>query len=155
MSFGFASQQWLLKRNCNLSPAQLAACFLALSSISMSIAVFFAVQGAWPIMVFAVVEVLALTIAFFAYGRHAGDYERIEVNPAQVTVETMDANQVHCRQLTRSWLRVEYRGGRCELVRLVSGRQSLAVGRFVPDEDRVRLASELRRTIAAADALAH
>ena len=117
----------------------------------MSIAVFFAVQGAWPIIVFAVIEVLALTIAYFAYGRHAGDYERIEVNPAQVMVETMDANHRYCRQLSRTWLRVEYQGGGRELVRLVSGRQSLTVGRFVPGEARNRLATELRRGIAAAD----
>jgi uncharacterized membrane protein len=150
--FDVASQQWMLKRNCCLSPRQLAAYFVALSSISLAIAVLFALQGAWPIIVFAGVEALGLSIAFFAYGRHAGDYERIEVGPAKVTVETMDANRVQRRQLTLSWLRVEYRGGASELVRLVSGRQSLAVGRFMPDNQRKRLATELRATIAAANA---
>lgn len=145
-----ASQQWMLKRNCCLSPGQLAACFATLGLFSMFVAVFFAMQGAWPVIVFSAIEIVALSVAFVAYGRHAGDYERIEVSPAEVLVETMDASLVRRRQLTARWLKVEYQGGKSELVRLVSGRQSLMVGRFMPDDQRGKLARELRVSIAAA-----
>lgn len=140
--------QWLLKRNCALSPGQLGACFLFLGLVSIGIATAFAAQGAWPVVPFACIEVAALAAAFLVHGRHAGDYERIVVDREGVLVEMASADNVRRRAFQPSWIRVEYQGGRRELIRLVSGREAMSIGRFVPDDSRGRLARELRSTLA-------
>lgn len=79
--------RWLLKRNCALSPRQLACCFGALAAVTTSIALAFAMQGAWLTLPFALVESAALAVAYVVYARHAGDYERIVVEPGRLVVE--------------------------------------------------------------------
>jgi uncharacterized membrane protein len=147
----FASQQWLLKRNCSLSPSQLAGCFGLLSLVSFSIACACAAQGAWPVVVFSCIEVAALVVAFLVYARHAGDYEKIVLEPKRLTIETMSGNEVCRRELTASWLRVELPDERRGLVRLVQGAQTLAVGRFLPEHERLEFARELRASLARAN----
>lgn len=142
-----APQQWLLRSNCSLSPAQLAACFFVLGGVSLVIAGVFALLGAWPVIVFSCVEVLALVIAFFVYGRHAGDYERILMDPARVIVESVSANRLERRELMSRRLQVEYEDRK--LIQLVQGGQSLSIGRYVACDQRQQLADELRLTLAA------
>ena len=142
-----APQQWLLKRNCSLSPAQLAGCFCALAAISMIIAVLFAANGAWPIMVFSFVEILALTLAFLVYGRHAADYERIVVDECGVVIETVCADRMQRVRLRPAWLKIEYEEQKRDLIRLAQGGQSLFVGKYVAQEQRKQLADELRSSL--------
>lgn len=70
-------QEWLFKRNCSLAPRQLAVIFGSLAAVSLSIATVFAARGAWMVLPFACIEVMALGAAFVVYARHAADYERI------------------------------------------------------------------------------
>ncbi len=139
-----APQQWLLKRNCSLSPAQLAACFSALGCISLLIAAVFAANGAWPIVVFSGLEILALALAFFFYGRHAADYERIFFDGSGVVVETVCADRLQRVRLGTAWLKIDYQEHKRELIRLAQGGQCLFVGRYVAQEQRKQLAEELR-----------
>lgn len=145
---GDGRKQWVLRRNCVLSPRQLGAWFGGLALVSVGVATAFAVNGAWPVVPFAFVEVAALVIAFIVYSRHAADYERIVLANDRVLIETVSADSVSRRELLRSRLRVEYEGGRADLVRLVCDAQTLPVGRFVPTERRGELARELRSSLA-------
>ncbi|HMS81133.1 MAG TPA: DUF2244 domain-containing protein, partial [Burkholderiaceae bacterium] len=81
-------QEWLLKRNCSLAPRQLAVIFGGLALVSLSIATLFAARGAWLVLPFACIEVLALGTAFVVYARHATDYERIVLCRDCLLVET-------------------------------------------------------------------
>jgi uncharacterized membrane protein len=144
-----AREQWMLKRNCAMSPAQLAACFSVLGLVSVLIAGVWAMQGAWPIIVFALVEWLALAVAFVAYGRHAGDYERIVLSSDRILIERASAHRLQRSELNPGWLRVEYQEGQRGPVRLVQGDKALTVGRFLVQEQRRRLAKELRLSLAA------
>ncbi len=139
--------QWVLKRNCALSPRQLATCFAALATASLVIAIAFATHGAWPVIPYACVEVAALAAAFVFYGRHAADFERIVLERDRLVVERAHGPQLQRTELSAAWLRVEYDGTRRDLIRLVAGREALSVGRFVPDECRARLAQELRASL--------
>lgn len=55
-----------------MSPAGLAMAFAALAALTLAIGVGFAMVGAWLVLPFAGLEVLALATAFFAYARRAG-----------------------------------------------------------------------------------
>ena len=132
------SQEWLLKRNCSLSPAQLALWFGCLAFLSLGISLVFAAIGAWMVVPFAIIEVTVLGVAFFVFGRHAADYERIVAGPGKILVEQQ-----------APWFRVEYSGKPRDLIQVVGPGQTLPVGRFVPSSIRSRLAMELRRAFAA------
>jgi uncharacterized membrane protein len=55
--------------NCSLSPAGLGLIFLSLAAVVLAIGIGFAVIGAWPVLPFAGLEVLALGAAYLAYAR--------------------------------------------------------------------------------------
>jgi len=140
-------QEWLLKRNCSLAPRQLATIFGALATVSLSIAIFFATWGAWMVLPFACIEVLALGVAFVWYARHAADYERIVVCRDRLLVETCRGDRLRQEQCAPAWTRVEYSGTRRELIGLVAAGRRIEVGRFVPESDRFDLARQLRSTL--------
>lgn len=112
----------------------------------MGIAAVLASRGAWPVIPFACVEVVALAIAFVVHGRHAGDFERVVLQGSRLLVETVSGERVRRRELQSGWIRVEH-GGRRELIRLVAGGEALAIGRFVPDDRREELAREMRSVL--------
>ncbi len=141
-------QQWMLPRNCALTPRQLAGWFATLGTVSMAIAAVFAVQGAWLVVPFACIELSALGVAFVVYARHAADCERILVAPGRLVVERVVGNTVERIECEPGWVRVEYAGTRRSAVRLVAGRQRIEVGRFVPEHKRKELAQELRESLA-------
>ncbi|MFM1987055.1 MAG: hypothetical protein RJA99_12 [Pseudomonadota bacterium] len=137
-------QEWLLKRNCSLAPRQLAAIFGALAAVSLSIAAVFATRGAWLVLPFACIEVLALGAAFVVYARHAADYERIVLCRDCLLVETCRGDRLRREQCAPAWTRVEYSGTRRELIGLVVAGRRIEVGRYVPESERRDLAAQLR-----------
>lgn len=141
-------QQWVLRRNCALTPGQLAAWFGVLGAVSMGIAAVFALQGAWVVVPFTCAELTALALAFVFYARHAADYERILVSPESLLVERVVGDAVDRIECQPSWVRVEYAGRPRSPVRLVTARQQVEVGRFVPEGRRRELAQELRESLA-------
>lgn len=68
--------QWLLKRNCSVTPAQLVRLFASLCVVSLGIATLFWFQGATLVMPFAWLELVAVGLAFMVYARHARDGEK-------------------------------------------------------------------------------
>lgn len=137
-------QEWLLKRNCSLAPGQLAVLFGSLAMVSLAIGAAFAVRGAWLVLPFACIEVLALGAAFVVYARHATDYERIVLRRDCLLVETCRATRLQREQCSPSGARIEYSGTRRELIGLVAAGRRIEVGRFVPESERPRLAKQLR-----------
>ncbi len=142
------SHLWTLRRNCMLSPRQLAVWFVSISTVSLGIAASFAAFGAWLIVPFAVLEVSVLGIAFFCYARHAADYERIEVGPGRLRVEAGHGARVRVEEVSPPWVRVDYRERLGGPIVLVAGRQKFAVGRYVPDHRKGALADELRGALS-------
>lgn len=140
-------QQWLISRNCALTPRQLGWWFGTLAVLSVALAGAFAAQGAWLVIPFTGVELLALVAAFVAYGRHAGDYERIVVAPDRIVVERCSGGQVARQEVEPGWARFEYEGGRRGVIRLVAGRTKVPIGSFLPEQSRERLVRELRASL--------
>ena len=138
---------WMLKRNCALSPKQLAYCFCGLGLLSFLVASFFASQGVWMVFPFTCLEVTVLGVAFFVYARHAADYEKIIFSPGRLVVERALGKGLDRVELEPAWLRVEYGGPQDSSVTLVAAGARLAVGRYVPAAQRVEFARELRETL--------
>ena len=143
------AHQWVLKRNCALTPRQLGGWFGSLALVSLLLAAMFAVRGAWLVFPFTLIEIGALGFAFVWWSRHAGDYERIVIRADSFYVETSSGERLRRVEHRPAWARVEYDGARREPIRIVAGDVSIDVGSFVPDDRRAALAKELRGVLAS------
>jgi uncharacterized membrane protein len=136
-----------LKRNCSISPQALARILILLAAVSLGIGIGFALQGAWMILPFAGVEVIALAAAFVLHARHAADYERISADRERVWVEVRDGEGTRVCQLERRWLRVDE--GSDGRVALAARGTEVEIGRHMDAARRHELAAALRRRLAA------
>ena len=139
---------WLIRRNCALSPGQLAAWLCCVSSVSLSIALLFAFFGAWVVLPFSLLEILVITAAYFYYGRHAGDFERIEARSGKLIVEWVDGLHSGREEPQASAVRIDFDGSWRSAVYLVFHGKKVAVGRFVPHHERLQFVTELRQALS-------
>jgi len=143
--------QWVLKRNCSITPRQLGAVYLSLCLLAMAISAGFWWQGAPLVTVFAGLELVCVGFALLAYARHAGDREVLTLAGRSLAVEQRDGNRVARADFAAEWLAVEPAAGQGSLVELSGRGQMVRVGRFLRPEVRGAFAQELRRAVRAAD----
>jgi uncharacterized membrane protein len=141
---GRDSVQWLLRRNCSVTPVQLGFVYLSLCLASLGIAAFFWAQGIRAVMLFAWLELMALGFAFVVYARHARDGEKILLQGGQLVIELESGGRTQRAEFNREWVRVEPKNGDGSLIEVSGQGQSVRVGRHVRPELRPELAREIR-----------
>lgn len=134
---------WILRRNCSVTPVQLGFSFALLSGLSLLVAIFFWFMGAVLVLPFAALELGALAAAFVVFARHATDGERISVRQGRLVVELESAGKIQRCEFDPEWVRVEPPGGH-ELIEVRGGGRSVRVGRFIRPDLRPELAREIR-----------
>ena len=147
--------QWLLRRNCSMTPTQFVAFYLSLCAWSLAIAGASWLQGATLVVPFAGIELLAVGIALVVYAGHATDRERMILSPGRLTVECTLGRRTDKVEFAPAWVRVEPERGERSLIELSGQGKRISIGRFVRPDSRRALADELRsalRRCAAAPA---
>ena len=139
--------EWLLKRNCSLSPRQLAIAYAVLCVSSFSVAAMFTLQGAWIVLAFALLEMVAVALAFLHYARHATDHEHIALIDGCLLVESIEAGQVRQTRLDPHWSRIDPPNRTQDLINLEAKGVKIEVGRHVTAAKRRQVAQELRREL--------
>src|SRR3569833_2657349 len=86
-------RNWVFKRNCSISPRQLAMVYALISLTSLLVAIVSTLRGAWFVLGFSVVELVAVGWAFLHYARHASDREQIAFVNHLLSVELMRAGR--------------------------------------------------------------
>ena len=142
-----SSVQWLLRRNCSMTPTQLVAFYLSLCAWSLAIAGAFWWSGATLVMPFAGIEILAVGAALLVYARHTGDRERMILTPGRLSVECTLGRRTDQVDFAPAWVRVEPAHGDRSLIELSGEGKRIAIGRFVRPELRRALADELRSAL--------
>lgn len=138
------------RRNCSLAPRPLCAFFLALASVSFVIALawgFFA--GAWPVVPFAGLEVVALGAALVWHARRVGEFERFSIQDGLLVVEVAERNRLQRYEFNPRWARVAIAAGMDIKLTLCSHGRELEIGRHLDSTRRRWLAAELRRVLTA------
>ena len=138
-------------RNCSLAPRSLCALFLALASVSFVIALawgFF--TGAWPVIPFAGLEVVALGAALVWHARRVGEFERFSMQDGLLVVEVAERNRLQRYEFNPRWARVAIATGMDTRLTLRSHGRELEIGRHLDGMRRRWLAAELRRVLTAA-----
>jgi uncharacterized membrane protein len=141
---------WELKRNCSLSPYQLLGLFASLAGVSMAVALAWAWHGNWPILPFAILECLALGLAFMFYCRHAQDRERVVVTPGGLQVNVHSGSKVVRLSFSRIGLRVVFDEA-TGLIAIQSQGQESYIGRFLTRPQRKQFVKDLRLALKQQD----
>jgi len=141
---------WFLKRNCSVTPTQLAWLYASICVVSLGIASFFWMQGAKLVLPFAWLELAAVGIAFLVYARHATDGEKISLQGPRLVVELENAGRLERAEFHREWVRIEPKIGDRSLIEVSGQGCSVEVGRYVRPELRSALARELRMALRSA-----
>jgi uncharacterized membrane protein len=148
---------WLIKRNCSAGPRQLAVVFGSLVAVSFAFGLGFAAFGLWMVLPFVGIELIAVGAAFFCYGRHAADFERIAIAPHILSVEHVEGAHTHRWQFDPrvSHVLVESRGsrwGKRVRVFLMAPATKLELGRYLLDQRRLQLGHEINGALMRARA---
>lgn len=143
---------WLLRRNCSLSPGQLLAVYASLCLVSLVIGASFWMYGATLVIPFAGLEMAAFGLALWFYARHAADSERISLHGSSLVVELESGGRVSRTEFNREWVRVEPGADERSLIELSGQGRSISIGRFIRPELRAALAREIRLALRGASA---
>jgi uncharacterized membrane protein len=144
--------QWVLRRNCSITPHQLVAVYLSLCAVSLLIGGAFWWQGATYVLAFAGVELLLVGAALVVYARHAADRDTVTLAERDLEVERHFGRQVERAAFRAEWVCVEPAQAQGSLVELAGQGRRVQVGRFLRPEHRAALAQELRRALRRAQA---
>lgn len=138
---------WVLKRNCSMSPKQVLAVYASLCVISLAVAACFWFLGARLVMPFAWAELLLLGGMLLLYARHADDAEHLALQTGRLTVEWRGGGRIERAEFLPEWVRIELRNDERSLIELSDRGRVFEVGRFIRPELRRALAEELRAAV--------
>ncbi|MBC7416274.1 MAG: DUF2244 domain-containing protein [Herminiimonas sp.] len=140
-------REWTLKRNCSISPRQLLLAYCALCGVSLAIASFFTWRGAWYVLAFAVMEMLAVGIAFLLFARHATDREVIALDGDWLRIELIEAERSRTFRLDPRATRIEIPAAHYRLIAVEQHGTRVEIGRFLTAFKRQQFARELRSAL--------
>lgn len=144
--------QWVLRRNCSITPRQLIAVYLSLCAVSLVIGAAFWWHGATYVLAFAGAELLLVGIALLVYARHAADRDTVTLADRDLEVERHYGRQVERAAFRAEWVCVEPAQAQGSLVEVAGQGRRMHIGRFLRPELRAALAQELRRALRRAQA---
>jgi len=152
---GGRTRTWVLRPNQSLTWRQAKLFFGVALAVSLGVAISFASLGFWPVLPFAGAELTLLGAALY-YCQCRGQYvEVISLQGNRIAVEKGRCTPEERWVFELAWVQVRlqparFSGHPSRLVLRSHGRQ-VTVGAFLVEEERRRVARELRVALAAAD----
>ena len=140
-------REWDLKRNCSIAPRQLANFYAGMCVTSLLVAAVCTLRGAWFVLLFATLEMLAVGIAFLIYARHASDREHIAMQDDCLLVELIQAQEIRQYKLELRSIRILGQASRGELIGLEAEGVRVEVGRFLTEWRRREFMRELKQEL--------
>jgi uncharacterized membrane protein len=140
-------RDWMMKRNCSVSPRQFVGFYVSLALVSMAIATSLFLNGAWLVLPFTGIELTVVGVAFVIYARHAVDFERIRLYQNRLLIEQMNAAELTQFEFNPRWVRVETGATPREPLTIVSRGQSVRIGQHLAQHRRKQFAAELQASI--------
>jgi uncharacterized membrane protein len=139
------------RRNNSLSSSGRYFVLGSLVLVSLTISLGFVVHGAWPVLPFWGLEMVALYLAFRQVERHAQDFERISIRGDRVLIEKNEARRLTSYEFNRCWARLvvqPHAGGGHVKVALQSHGREVEFGRHLTDDQRLEVARTLRQELS-------
>lgn len=124
--------------------------FLAwMSVVSLSIAAWFAWQGAWMVFPFAGIELTALAVALYLVSNRCMDKEVVSIDEETVEISKGRRQQESTTLLQRHWAQVHLEaadhGWYPSRLMIRSHGKGTEIGCFLDEDEREQLAGKLKR----------
>lgn len=142
--------EFYLKRNCSISPIQLAIIFILLGLISILIGFIFYTFGAVLILPFSFLEVFALVTAYFYNALHANDFERLTVSNKNIYFESKFGLKYREEYFLKSLARV-LPSEHNNLINLSQGQRNIHFGKHIHTSLRSLLEIEIKQALKTED----
>ena len=127
--------------------------YLGMVTVSFGIAIFFATNGAWPVLPFAGLEMLVLAVALYITARRCARWEMISIDADSIHIYRSPSKYSPSVSFRRAWAKIELQPGEKSryLPRLLirSHGRSVEVGRCLNESERKHLAHELASALSA------
>ena len=136
-----------MRRNCAIAPRQLGFFYAILCATSFAVAIGFTLRGAWFVLLFAVLEMSAVAIAFLIYARHATDREHIAMLDDYLLVELIQAQEVRQFKLDLRSIRIAVQETNKGLINIEALGTRVEVGQFLTEWKRREFVLELRQEL--------
>ena len=140
------------RRNNSLSRRARWTVFATLAGVSLTLAMGFALAGAWLVLPYSCIELAVLAGAFAYIERRSGDFERLTVLEDRVVAERSIGGRRECCEWNRRWLTVRMtpaRPGGVERIALCGAGVEWEFGATLPEAERGAVAQALQRIVAA------
>jgi uncharacterized membrane protein len=149
----------IARHNNSLTPKAGVKLLLALAGIVLVVGFGFARIGAWLVLPFAGLEIVAFAYAFHYIYLHSGDFESITIENDSVVVEKRNYKEVTTTVFQRHWAQVSLREvasvggiiGKSGLFIRSHGKEVEFGKNFMNDEQRALLARELKQKLKNID----
>jgi len=139
----------IARPNSSLTTEGALKVLAAMTVLALLVALAFVKRGAWLVLPFAGLELIAFAVAFYYVRLHANDFESITIDAEQVVVEKQ-ARQVSTKTIfPRYWAQVDVKpqpGGKTVLVISSHGKEAY-FGEFVDEAQCLSLLKELKQKL--------
>ena len=145
-----ANFEIVARPNSSLTPECKVLAVAAIGIISLIIAVFFAFMGAWVVLPFAGLELIAVGYAFYYTHCHSCDYERIVIVDDQLSIETRSYKTFRQTSFNRYWVKVLLKAapnGDQQLYLRSHGKEVMFGHCFMTNKERIELAGQLKQQV--------
>lgn len=132
--------------NASLTPAGSLCVIAVISLLTLALAIPLTFIGAWPVLIFALLELYALYCGFNQFLRHAWDYERLTIDGDKVMIVQHELGHDLQVELNSYWSRVVMEcdpDGSCRRLALVSHGHEVEFGRHMNGDERLQLGRQL------------
>lgn len=136
--------------NSSLSPRDVVKLMAVLAAINLLVGLGFTLAGAWLVMPFAGLELLAFGYAFYYVYSHASDFDSIEILEDTVVIESKSPQASTRQEFQRYWIHVILREVAKDRTGIFIGShgKELEFGRrFLDEEQRVFLVRALKEKL--------
>jgi uncharacterized membrane protein len=137
--------------HCSLTPGSALTFFGSLLLLSLAVALFFVVQGLWPVLPFWGIEMLVLGLALNSSLQRRHYRQIVLISESLIRVITCSRDGEKKQEFSRHWAKVKLASPRTNLypsrLLIESHGRAFEVGDFLTEEDRRRLAVRLQAIV--------
>lgn len=141
------SRRFLIRPNCSLRWSDVVRFYLGMVAVSFGIAIACALQGAWLVLPFAGLEMLALGAALYVVARRAQRWQVVSVHGDCVEITQFGSTQEPPQVFQRAWARVHLQPaaiqGHPSRLTIGSHGRRVEIGGCLSEDDKKYLAREL------------
>jgi uncharacterized membrane protein len=148
------SSRFLIRPNCSLPWRGVVRFYIGMVVVSFSIAMAFALNGAWLILPFAGLEMLVLGAALYVVARRGSCWQAVSIHGNDIEVVDHDPTRERQQTIQRAWAQVKLEQARINgypsRLTIRSHGRAIEIGGYLAEAEKEQLALELRQAVRPA-----